>query len=242
MCIIEFKLKKTMISHHHKCIFIHIPKAAGTSIETFFLDDLGLDFEDKHALILGKTTNLYLPPPSVSHLTASQMLSQFYISKELFSTYFKFTIVRNPLDRLYSSYKYLGYSNIISFDTFIIKELPRLLRLSNKSYFFKTQTSFLYDQDNNLLVDFIGKFENIEQDFSLIKNKLNMGDKPLTHVNKSSVSTYHYLRGIKKALINPRLLLNLNFEKKNKKCSVKALDIMEKIYKEDFINFNYKLN
>lgn len=37
-----------MISHNHKAIFIYFPKAAGTNIETYFLDDLGLDFEDKH--------------------------------------------------------------------------------------------------------------------------------------------------------------------------------------------------
>ena len=33
---IDAKYNKYMISHKHKCIFIHISKAAGTSIENFF--------------------------------------------------------------------------------------------------------------------------------------------------------------------------------------------------------------
>ena len=138
-------IKKQMISHKHKCIFIHIPKAAGTSIETVFLNDLKLDFEDKHALILGKSTNLYLPPRVVSHLTATEMLSQHYISEELFNSYYKFSIVRNPIDRLYSTYKYWGYSPVITFDRFIKTILPKLIKTDKYNFFVRTQSEYLFD-------------------------------------------------------------------------------------------------
>lgn len=230
-----------MISHYHKCIFIHIPKAAGTSIETFFLDNLGLDFEDKHALLLGKTTNLYLPPASVSHLTAQQMISQFYISEELFENYFKFSFVRNPIDRLFSSYKYLGYAKVISFDTFILQELPRLFKSKFKMYFLQTQTSFIYNEQNELMVDYVGKLENINDDFFLIQRRLNLEGIKLPHVNKSGYK-YDNLRGLKKLLINPRLIFKLNFSKKGKKCSHKALQVIKHYYEEDFSNFNYNID
>ncbi len=230
-----------MISHYHKCIFIHIPKAAGTSIETFFLNNLGLDFEDKHALLLGKTTNLYLPPASVSHLTAKQMINQFYISKELFENYFKFSFVRNPIDRLYSSYKYLGYAKVISFDTFILQELPRLFKRKFKMYFLQTQTSFIYNDENKLMVDYVGKLESINKDFSVIQKRLNLEGLDLPHVNKSGYK-YDNLRGLKKVLINPRLLFRLNFGKKNKTYSSKALKVIKHYYEEDFINFNYNID
>ena len=68
-----------MISHKHKCIFIHIPKCAGTSVE--------VNFSNKHS----------------NHCPVA-VFARKYPRK--FKNYFKFSFVRNPFDRLVSVYAY----------------------------------------------------------------------------------------------------------------------------------------
>ena len=71
-----------MISHEHKCIFIHIPRTGGTSVEMWLGGDK------------------YLTPPPEVHIIAShakRLYSQYWDS------YFKFSIVRHPVDRVLST-------------------------------------------------------------------------------------------------------------------------------------------
>ena len=145
-----------MISHKHKCIFIHIPKAAGTSIERVFMDDLGLDMDNRHALLLGKNTNKTMGPRRVSHLTAQEMLDQHFISQELFDTYFKFAFVRHPVDRLYSIYRYRKFSDFMSFDNFILENVDKIDDQDREYFFYKPQFEYLCN-NAKLMVDFVGK-------------------------------------------------------------------------------------
>ncbi len=69
-----------MISHPHRCIFVHIPKTAGNSINRVF----GVGWED--------------------HKDLQRYRDE--LSPELFQKYFKFAVVRNPWDRLLSDYNY----------------------------------------------------------------------------------------------------------------------------------------
>ena len=71
-----------MISHKHKCIFIHIPKAAGTSVERF-LRDIDSDIPAK---VLRK-----------------RGFSHFFND---YLDYYVFSFVRNPYDRLVSAWKW----------------------------------------------------------------------------------------------------------------------------------------
>jgi len=71
-----------MILHDKKIIFVHAPRTSGTSIENEILSD-------------------QLVPDTQKHLRASQIRSTI---KEQWNDYFKFTIVRNPWDRVISMY------------------------------------------------------------------------------------------------------------------------------------------
>jgi hypothetical protein len=81
-----------MISHQYKCIFIHIPRTAGTSIEKWIT---GAD--------------QWLLDPREKHLTALE-------AKEYYSTYWhkywKFSIIRQPRDRFLSMLKYSDYFGV----------------------------------------------------------------------------------------------------------------------------------
>lgn len=78
-----------MISHQYKCIFIHIQRCAGTSIETW------IDGDD-----------LWHKEPDKKHIIASQARSLY---RDYWDDYFKFSIVRNPFSRTRSCLKYADH-------------------------------------------------------------------------------------------------------------------------------------
>jgi len=232
-----------MISHKHKCIFIHIPKAAGTSIENYFLNDLNLDIKDHHALILGKRNNLRVKPRVVSHLSAIEMLSQHYISEEIFNSYYKFSIVRDPVQRLHSTYNYWGFKPIISFDVFVKTILLKLLKTDRYNFFLRPQTEYLFDETNNTnVMDFTGKFETLSDDFRFICNQLGFSDSQLPHKNKAKTK-HKFSRSVKNLYKHPELIKHANFSsEKALTLSNQSRQIIEELYSDDFNNFNYSFS
>ncbi|WP_179376474.1 sulfotransferase family 2 domain-containing protein [Winogradskyella wichelsiae] len=87
-----------MISHKHKCIFIHIPKCAGSSIESAFGIDVSNNDLDRDNLFGWDDTNkVYL-----QHATPQELIDFELISKEQWNTYYKFIVVRNTWDKVMS--------------------------------------------------------------------------------------------------------------------------------------------
>ena len=178
-----------MISFPHKTIFIHIPKSAGQSVEETFLTDIGLDWR-KHRHLFGcfKKPSTWSNnfPDRLAHLTAYEYFDLDFINKETFSQFYKFSIVRDPLDRVVSAWKDLTKSidyNKKNINFFILNILPNYI--SEKNYFFKSQKDFLFDPNTGkILVDNIFKFNELKSDWEKVKKatgiKLN-----LTYRNKS---------------------------------------------------------
>lgn len=89
-----------MISHKHKCIFIHIPKCAGSSIENAFGIDVNNNKLDRENVFGWDDKNkLYL-----QHATPQELIDFNIISREHWSEYYKFIIVRNSWDKAMSDY------------------------------------------------------------------------------------------------------------------------------------------
>ena len=95
-----------MISIKHKIIFIHIPKCAGQSIENIFLEDLGLNWQQRHPLLLRPRKAKEKGPERLAHLYAEEYFKFGYIPKEKYDKFFKFSIIRNPVDRILSEINY----------------------------------------------------------------------------------------------------------------------------------------
>lgn len=188
-----------------KAIFIHIPKCAGVSVNRSIFGDLG-----------------------GGHNTIEEYISIF--EPKFLTRYFKFTIVRNPWDRVVSAYFFLkkgGFSakdsewfneelkNYSSFEEFVINWVNE--HNIWKWHHFRPQHHYLLDSGRKLNIDFIGYFENIEEDFKLITTELNL-DLSLPSTNKSHHRCYmdYYNEEtkeiVRKAYANDIKLLGYTFD------------------------------
>ena len=229
-----------MISNQHKTIFVHIPKVAGQSIETIFLDDLGLKWNERDALLMRIKKPEELGPHRLAHLRAKDYVSLGYIDAASFDAFFKFSFVRDPYARVLSLYHYLGYSRIISMEKYVEKVLAK--KVSENHFFYQSQYEYLFSDSGQLLVDFVGKLEQISADIKVVLNKTGLAGKQLPHVNKSEKGLK---RGLTSLLTNPSLLVHFRFGKLLSKKKVKTLSEREKemiyqLYAKDFEHFDYE--
>lgn len=90
-----------MISHQHKCIFIHISKCAGTTVEAAFCPEGLYPWKPDYEFLYG-----WCPQRRIflQHATPRQLLETGLIKREIWDSYYKFIIVRNPWERTHSDY------------------------------------------------------------------------------------------------------------------------------------------
>lgn len=233
-----------MISHKHKSIFIHIPKAAGSSIEHMFINDL--DWDKKKArmpFLLLINSNGQSGPPRLSHLSAKEFLAYNYVSKEMYDKYFTFGWVRNPYGRIYSFYKYFCYDYFVSFEKFVTFYLTKNFHNKKTHYFYKPMYDYLYI-GNELAVDFVGKLESIENDIETVIINADIEKKQLPHQNKSSNIRFKLkMRRIFDIIrYHPSVLLHYTFSKnkKKKEYTPTMKKVMRELYDKDFENFGYE--
>lgn len=204
-----------MISHWHKTIFVHIPKCGGQSVERAFLRDLNLSWATRAPLLLRPNDRPEIGPPRLAHLNAKDYVRCHYISNEIFEAYYKFSIVRNPFDRVVSTINYLlaieearrtsltffakratrrAKNFKDAFDKFIYapateNSSPSSTLQDYGLWFVQPQVNFLLDSDGSLLVDDIYKLENLKTTAHIIRQRSNLVSD-IGKVNKSR-KTYH---------------------------------------------------
>ena len=179
-----------LISYHKKFLFVHIFKTAGTSITDslarFCYRPDSTRPSNWMAFFSTNWTKIHRKPIK-KHATATEIRDS--LDREIFNSVFKFTFVRNPWDWQVSLYHYIlenpenhGYEKTMKMGSF------RNFVFSREKLSF-TQTSCLVDESGNLLVDFVGKFENLDQDFQSICHKVGISAS-LPHINKSKRTDY----------------------------------------------------
>lgn len=173
-----------MICHHYQCIFVHIPKTAGQSIEHVFLDLLSLDWDSRAPLLLRPNDRPELGPPRLAHLKADEYVRFKYLTQAMFDAYFKFAFVRNPWSRLVSIYRFLGHDQKIDFRTFLLGPFKNYI-FENQHWFVGPQSDFVYSKEGKLLVDYLGHFEDLQNGFDHVCRQIDITQRKLPHVNKS---------------------------------------------------------
>lgn len=143
-----------------ECIFVHVPKAAGTSI---------------NKVLFGRT---------LGHYSAWEIQSKF---PSLYQKCFTFSIVRNPWDRVLSAYRFarIGRTDSMgvrepgqyripefrSFAHFVCDWLP-YQDLESSDFIFKPQSSFVCDPFGGIMVDHLGRVELIDETVSVLSERL----------------------------------------------------------------------
>lgn len=114
-------------------------------------------------------------------------------TKSILSNVFSFTVVRNPYDRTASAFYYLQKLGLLPYADF--NEFCRLrLRheqpetLADLDPHFHLQSQGLYS-GAQCLIDFIGRLENIDRDWSYICRKAEIGTVTLPRENAAKVKT-----------------------------------------------------
>ena len=170
-----------MINHQQKFIFVHIPKTGGSSIELTICPNTSI--AGNHTGKLNNTTF------DGKHWTYKQINLQ----TPNINTYFKFTIVRNPYDRIVSLFEWLQtytqsapgvYGPIPSdFDTFISLCLEsEKIGPAN----IKSQYEYITNDQNEIELDYIGRFETLDESFKTICNRVGVQATTLIHVNNNN--------------------------------------------------------
>ncbi|HTW82733.1 MAG TPA: sulfotransferase family 2 domain-containing protein [Candidatus Sulfotelmatobacter sp.] len=201
------------ISHDDRFIFIHIPKTAGSSIvESLLTVRPNLDFMARNAwprlfahprgAELFRQLRVFYPLNPMAlfpeqHYPARVLREM--VPAEVWSSYFKFTFVRNPWDFVVSSYFFLKKTfsedprvAMEAIDVAYIMASVDFTNFVRARKFMANSIGLLphvTDQGGNLLVDFVGKVENIEADLAEICRRVGL-NIPLEHRNRSEHAQY----------------------------------------------------
>lgn len=167
-----------LVSDRHKFAFIHIYKVAGTSIRSALAPYAPPS-------LLGRISRGRLGSLP-AHLSAQEARQR--LGADRFDSLFTFAFVRNPWDWQVSLYQYMlnerdhrqheTVKQLGSFDRYIEWRVREDR---------KTQSAFVTDDDGDMLVDFIGRYETVHEDFAEVCRTVRV-DASLPHLNASRTS------------------------------------------------------
>lgn len=204
-------------------LFIWIPRTGGTSISTA----LGL-----HVMAWPENLCEFKNEGWVSfkHMSITDLMDAGIVSEEFFRRAFKFTCVRNPWDRIVSVFHRARMDNDLQgalsrykyFEEFVL-DLPNIRIDPPGIYLYKgfssfaPQVSWIRDKRKRIFVDFIMRYENLEEDFRKLCSILGISVE-LPHLYPSEHRPYWQY-------YTPTLR-----------------DIVAEIYREDIKTFGYSFS
>ena len=179
-----------MISLQHKVLFVHIPKCAGLSIERAFLKKLSIDWSNRHGLLLRPKERHESGPERLAHLYANEYVKFGYINEGDFNRFFKFSIMRDPIDRVISELNFRrvakGLGGVNSIEEYVTKIRKKYDINSDVVRHLEPQVKFIFDDKmKNIIVDDVINFDNIEAGFERIKIHMGCSNLQLSKENVS---------------------------------------------------------
>ncbi len=171
-----------LVSHSHKLVFVHVQKTGGATVSRLLQENIPdvYQLRERHEFAIRGMEEL-----------------------EGWNEYFKFAFVRNPWDRLVSWYCMIRKSpnnfplyrymrdNSSTFEEFIHNCTDEIEVKKDVYYSFAyNQLDYVTDRNGDLLVDFIGRFENFEKDLVKVLSRLGIEPESLPYENRGSHGHY----------------------------------------------------
>lgn len=176
------------ISHKHECIFVHIPKTGGSTVEESAL------FDDQRERA----------GESVGGHTAMSVIAEQHPRES--SEYFKFTFVRNPYERLLSAYAYLSrggngkgddwqthldyFNKGESFREFVLNTLDE--EMVESLLHLLPQYRYLEHENRPIAVDHVARTERFRKEWKLLCFRFNIPFR-CHYLKKTRHSPYYEL-------------------------------------------------
>jgi hypothetical protein len=167
-----------IISNSHNFVFIATTKTGSTTIEKYLWS-----YKSKHKIThFDDSYNKHCP------------LKIIYEKFPFIDNYFKFAVVRNPFDWVVSWYFYRksvsnnNNTKDISFKEWLVDKNSSAYNIEGIGL-----TLSQYDIiscDANIKIDFIGKYENLQEDFDIICDKIGIPRQELPRENRSNHKHY----------------------------------------------------
>lgn len=239
-----------MISRQHRTVFVHVPKAAGQSIEQAFLDELGLTWKTRAALLLRPNDDPALGPPRLAHLSAEEYVALGYLSPEDWESFYRFAIVRDPYSRVVSLYRHLGPD--MAFGPWVMTWLTDKIlapRDARARWFVKPQVEYLCDSNGTLLVQDVLRFEDLDAAFAHIASRAGLGSEKLPRRNTTGNKPQPDIdvRPTRATLLGRefrRIFLGSRFLRRDRwqdYYDVSSSERIAELYASDFSTFGYPL-
>ncbi len=168
-----------VISPRAKCIFVHIQKTGGASIES---------------LLMSHDPNVRANAQDGRHIPAREIRA--LVPAAIWNESFKFAFVRNPWDRLVSWYhmcmqvptpnRFAAYirQNAPTFGDFITRTTTGMGARTTRN-----QLDYVSGDNGELIVDFIGRYEQLQSDLDTVGERLGF-PATLPHLNRSAHRDY----------------------------------------------------
>lgn len=184
-----------LISHTHNFLFVHIAKTGGTSVRAALRKYRWSGRYAPALLIASLISQMTRPrhrlgvkfPRHAKAVAAKEMLPA-----EIFESLFKFVFVRNPWDLQVSSWHHIGREKpevLAGIDTF--EQFLRHKFDPERPYDFmldvsrELQSDYLIDLHGNTIVDYIGRYENLHEDFRAIRERIGLPRIELPHERRA---------------------------------------------------------
>jgi hypothetical protein len=172
-----------LICKEENFIFIHIPKNSGTEMS-------------KQIQEIYKNCELIKEVDKTTGIDKMHLYLEVidkYIDKDFFTKAIKFCIIRNPYEKIYSAWNYLKkryeYKDVNEFIKHkLSEEFIYGLELVNKDarVHYRPQYTFIYDEKNNNKIDYIIRYEKLNEDIDKLNKKYNL-KIPLYGNNKENM-------------------------------------------------------